>query len=289
MLQVRLGLTLVAAVSLTATATTFAPFALPSASAYLEDPAFTPDGQKMYVTLVNGASHTIVVSNLHAGSWSQPQVASFSGRWRDLEEVLSPDGKTMIFASNRPLEGEKPIDGNYGNQVRPGNGGNLWRTSWNGTSWSDPVPLPASVNANTSTYTPALAADGTLYFMQASGPKADFHIFVSRPQNGTYTRSELAPFSDMRYSDFDPAVAPDGSFVIFTSNRPPSKSGTSGLFVTFFHNGWTTPRYIGATIAPDGAIEPRLSGDLKTLYFTHRGQLWRADIAGVEGLQDPEP
>lgn len=259
----------------------FNPFSLPSPKAYLEDPAFALGGNTMYVTLVDGPAHTIVVSTLQGnGTWSQPQPASFSGRWRDLEEVLSPDGKTMIFASNRPIAGDKPIDGGY-----------LWQTSWNGTAWSDPVRLPDAVNANTSTYTPALAADGTLYFMRASGPRGDFHIFVSRLENGTYARSELAPFSDMRYADFDPAVAPDGSYAIFTSNRPPAKAGTSGLFIAFYRDGaWTSPRYIGATIAPDGAIEPRLSLDLKTLYFTHKRQLWNVDTSTYEqALSHPPP
>jgi Tol biopolymer transport system component len=263
-------------------ATVFKPFPIP-ADAYLMDVAFADGGKTMYVTQISGAAHTIVVSTLQQGTWSAPKPASFSGQWRDLEEVLSPDGRTMIFASNRPANGDKKaIDAYFGHKFRPARGGNLWQTSWDGTSWSDPVRLPDGVNANTSTFSPALAGDGTLYFMRASGPKFTFHIFVANRVSGKYSTSTLAPFSDYSYSDVDPTVAPDNSFVVFSSNRPPAPQGTSGLFIAYNHDGtWSAPRYIGEKIAPDGAVEPRLSPDLKTLYFMagNTPQLWSADVS----------
>lgn len=276
---------LVAAVT---TATDFNSFSIP-AGAHLSDVAIAPGGKTMYLTEVIGAAHTIVVSAWDRGSWSQPKAVSFSGRWRDLEEALSPDGNTIVFASNRPANGgSKPIDAHFGNIPRPARGGNLWRASWNGTTWSTPLRLPDAINANTSTFSPALAGDGTLYFMRASGPKLTFHIFVAKELNSQYRASALAPFSDYAYSDFDPTVAPDNSFVIFSSNRPPVQPGTSGLFVTFNRNGvWTLPRFIGARIAPDGAIESRLSPDLKTLYFNtgSQPQLKSADISTIIPLR----
>lgn len=263
----------------------FNPFAVPSGG-YLQDVAFSPDGRTMFLTQIDGAEHTLMESTRLAGGWSKPRPLSFSGHWRDLEETLSPDGRTMIFASNRPADGgPTPIDAHFGGKLRRGRGGDLWETSMTSAGWSAPTRLPDRVNANTSTFSPALAADGTLYFMRASGPKMTFHIFVAKSERDTYSNSTLAPFSDAAYSDFDPTVAPDDSFVIFTSTRPPSAKGAADLFVSFHRDGrWTTPLDIGKPIDPAGdAIEPRLSPDAKVLYFT-AGSTPRLEKVGIGAI-----
>jgi Tol biopolymer transport system component len=272
----------------------FTPFPV-TAPAYYQDVAFNRTADTLYLTQIDGAAHRIVVSHMRSGSWSAPVAVSFSGAWRDLEEVLSPDGRTMIFASNRPASANgKRLDAFFGSKYRPGRGGNLWSAEWNGTSWGEPVRLPNAVNANSSTFSPALAADGTLYFMRASGANQRFHIFTSALARGEYAASALAPFSDLRYSDFDPTVSSDGSFVIFGSSRPPSKPGTADLFITYHDaRGWTPPRDMGAWINPNrDSIEPRLSADDRTLYFTRSGAptpMQRIDMTPWLRLTAPKP
>jgi Tol biopolymer transport system component len=264
----------------------FAPFDIPSGS-FLQDPAFAPDGKMLYLTQIDAnGDHTIVVTTLRDGTWSSPAVASFSGHWRDLSAVFSADGNEIIFASNRPIhDGGPPIDAFFGGKLRPQRGGNLWSVRREGDGWGPPVRLPDAVNSSTTIFSPALAADGTLYLMHPSGPKNTFHLFVTTLESGVYRSSQPAPFSDAAYSDFDPTVAPDNSFVIFTSNRPPSRPGTADLFITFRHgNTWTTPEDMDRSIDPNGdAIEARLSPDAKTLYYTATSgatnQLMQVDIS----------
>jgi Tol biopolymer transport system component len=280
---------LLLAVLLLATASTaperFTPFAIPAGS-FLQDPAFTPDGTSLFLTRIDpNGDHTIVVSTLHGGTWSTPAVAPFSGQWRDLATVFSADGNEIIFASNRPAkDGGQPIDAFFGGKLRPKRGGNLWSVRREGDSWGTPVRLPDAVNSSTTVFSPALAADGTLYFMHPSGPKNSFHLFIAKPEAGVYRSSEPAPFSNgPENSDFDPTVAPDNSFVIFISNRPPSRPGTADIFITFRHGDtWTTPEDMDRSIDPNGdAIEPRLSPDMKTLYYTagDPSTLMRVDIS----------
>lgn len=265
-----------------------------SSGTFAEDVALTPDGSTMFLT--SGSENdprqrSIVMLRREGAMWSQPRVASFSGQWRDLEEVLTPDGHTMIFASNRPASGSTPIDGFFSGGAQPGRGGNLWSVRWNGTSWDSPQHLPDAVNANTSVFSPAIARDGTLYFMRSSLPGPRFHIYVSKLEDGTYRSSAPAPFGDTQYSDFDPTVAPDGSFVIFGSNRPPAARGTSDLFITFARNGtWSVPQDMGESINPNrDATEPRLSPDARTLYFLSQGKLWSADISAWLAQSQTEP
>lgn len=141
-------------------------------------PAFTPDGQTVFFTRANPDQSTIMVSHLSAGTWSKPEIASFSGVWRDLEPAMAVDGSYLIFASNRPAtEGGTAIDAFYNGAPQPGRGGNLWRVDRTASGWGSPHRLPDVVNGNMSIFSPALAGDGSLYFMQPTGAKTRFHIF----------------------------------------------------------------------------------------------------------------
>ncbi len=289
-----IGAVAVAAVRV-ATPTLFQPFPVPPGK-QLIDVAFTSSAQTLYITSKAGKDDTILESTRSGGGWSAPRVVPFSGTWRDLEEVITPDGSAMIFASNRPVAmGGRPLDAFYYGRYLPKRGGNLWIVRRSGAGWGTPQRLPDAINANTSTYSPAIAADGTLYFMRASGKKGVFHLFTSRREAGSYRSSAPAPFGDPRYAEFDPTVAPDNSFVIFSSTRPPARKGTADLFISFRRRGtWSPARDMGRTINPAGdAIEPRLSPDAKTLYFTSAadmshpeatpaptalGKLWSVDL-----------
>ena len=73
-----------------------------SSAANDASPAFTPDGRTVFFTRSNPSQAAILVSELRNGQWSTPQIAPFSGEWRDIEPAMSPDGKFLVFSSNRP-------------------------------------------------------------------------------------------------------------------------------------------------------------------------------------------
>jgi hypothetical protein len=251
--------------------TVFAPFAFTSSS-QLMDIAFGADRRTMYATLIEPKGRrSIVESHRVGGSWTSPKAVSFSGTWRDLEEVLAPDASYMIFASNRPtVAGGPALDAYYRRRYRHARGGNLWIVHRSGASWGAPERLPDAVNANTSTFSPAVAADGTLYFMRASGAKGLFNLFVSHPVGGRYIRSQSAPFADNQRDENDPTVAADDSFVIFSSTRAPVPKGNDDLFITYQHDGtWSIPRDMGRPINAGGDdFEARLTPDAKGIYYS---------------------
>ena len=233
-------------------------------------PAFAPDCRSVWYTIGNGTESVIVTSHVSNGKWTSPTVAEFSGYWRDLEASMAPDGSYLVFASNRPTtDGGAPLDGNYGGAVQPGRGGNLWRVDRRGSGWGKPVRLPETVNASTSVFSPSVVADGSLYFMKASPETGRFQIYRSQRTNGEYETAERVSFSDEQWSNVDPAVAPDESFVVFSSNRPPTADKDIDLFITYRHNGvWDTPTSLGPRVnSPSREIEARLSPDTRTLFF----------------------
>ncbi|MGZ4808271.1 MAG: TolB family protein, partial [Thermoanaerobaculia bacterium] len=71
--------------------------------------AITPDGRTIYFdrSIPRSVLYVICVSHLVNGRWTAPEVAPFSGQYRDSDPVLSPDGKRLYFASDRIWPGQK--------------------------------------------------------------------------------------------------------------------------------------------------------------------------------------
>jgi Tol biopolymer transport system component len=177
----------------------------------------------------------------------------------------------MIFSSNRPaMPGGKPLDGYWNSQAFPRNGGNLWRVDRKNGQFGEPYRLPDIINSGSSIFSPAIAADGSLYFMRPLADTGRFHIYRAAWRNGQFEQPELVTFSAPRnFGDVDPVVAPDESFLIFSSNRPPAVRNQ--LFIVYQKAGkWGEPILLNDTInrPPASNVEARLSPDLRTLYFS---------------------
>ena len=70
----------------------------------------------------------IVVSTLENGAWTTPEIASFSGRFNDIDPAISPDGRRLFFASNRPTDGG----------TAPKKDFDLWVVEKTASGWSEP-------------------------------------------------------------------------------------------------------------------------------------------------------
>ncbi|MFC5581422.1 TolB family protein [Rhodanobacter terrae] len=230
-------------------------------------PAFTPDGRTVVFARGKGPTRRIYLSHRQAGVWSTPQRAPFSDRWMDLEPVMAPDGSYLIFISNRPATaGGKALDGYFGGKPQPGRGGNLWRVNRAGNGWGTPMRLPDIVNSSPATYSPAVAADGSLYFMRPDPQSHHLRIYFSQFAGRQFQPPVRLPLpsNEGATADVDPAIAPDKSFIVFSSNREPAAANTNDLFMAFATPaGWGLPIHLG----PSGE-EARLDPDLSTLYFT---------------------
>ncbi len=252
-----------------ATPTVFAPGVV-SGPAHDSAPTFAPDGDTLYFQRSSKEGATILETHRAGDGWSPPRVAPFSGAWSDLEPSLARDGSFMVFISNRPAQpGGAPIDGEYNGKRFAGHGGNLWRVDREGDGWGKPWRLPDAVNGSTATFATSVVADGSVYFMHPSGDAGKFRLYRSQYRDGAYLAPEPLPFSaGGDFSDVDPAVAPDESFMVFGSGRAPARG--MDLFIVFREDGrWGTPRHLGDVVNAEGSdAEPRLGPDLCTLYFS---------------------
>lgn len=261
-------------------ATIFIPGAIPTSAPNTSAPTFTPDGNTVYFgQSTNASENFIVVSQRQGNQWSAPKTAAFSGQYRDLEPAFAPNGKYLIFASNRPATPDgAALDGHYNGQAFPKGGGNLWQIRFEKNSPQKPEQLPAAINSNDAVFSPAVTGDGSLYFMRAEN-SGKFHIYRAQMKDGKFEAPVLASFSNTDFGDFDPAVAPDESYLIFCSGRPPAPK-TTDLFIVFRNgNSWGDPIDLRSELSDSvHGIEARLSPGGKTLYFSNSRGPSGADV-----------
>ena len=240
-----------------------------SGGAHDAAPTFSPDGATVFFSRSNPSGTAIMVSHRARGGWTRPEVASFSGTWNDMEPVMAPDGSYLLFISSRPARpGDPAIDGVFNGQVQRGQGGNIWRVDRRGDGWGPPRRLPDTINAGTSVFAPAVARDGTLYFMQPDPATRRFRLYRAEPRGGDYAAPQPLPFSTGEATDVDPAVDPDQRFLVFGSSRF-AQRGIDLFIVQRSGGGWGVPIRLGASInTTKSDAEPRISADGSTLYFS---------------------
>jgi hypothetical protein len=229
-------------------------------------PTFSADGKELFFGRCNNRWATILTSHFNGSHWSRPVPAPFAGPASDQQPAFSPDGHTLIFASSRP--------------GRSGLGAHavthLWEVRRIGKTWSIPEELAGEVNISARVFKPSLAANGDLYFMADGGSGAPaaprWQLYRAPLKDGHFQHAEPLPFSNGLCDDVDPAIAPDQSFLIFSSKgRAPMDDGHEHLFIVRHKQGvWDVPQPLryqdDLSGADDG--EAQISPDGHTLYFT---------------------
>lgn len=166
---------------------------------------------------------------------------------------------------------------------------------------------PGQISAVVTGTAPTFMPDGnTVIYERDQGPRRDL-VEAHRTATGWSPPTAL-PFP-AQWSYLEPALAPDGSYLIFASNRPPEGGdrpldghwndktwpGRGGALwrAERTATGWSQPKPLPAAINAGGSVfEPAITGD-GSLYFmrphgTGRFELLRAQ-AKAGGYGEPQP
>ena len=224
--------------------------------------AFTPDGTTLYFTKRTPKYQfwAILVSTYKKGAWSTPEVAPFSGQYGDFDPFVSPDGSKLFWSSRRPVEGQQP------------GGFDIWMVERTANGWGNPKALGAPVNSDAPEYYPSVSSNGTLYFSSVRpGGAGQLDIYRSRFVDGKYTDPEsLGDSVNSKFTDGDPYIAPDESYLIFVSYGRPEGRGDGDLYISRNVGGaWSKAQNLGPTIN-SSALDfcPIVSPNGKYLFFT---------------------
>ncbi len=222
----------------------------------------SPQGDEIFYVIADKfrLHHIIIHLKQVDGTWQEPQVATFSGKFSDFAPTFSPDGKYLLFCSNRPLPQDTTKTGDF----------NIWKVKNENGNWQNPEPLPSPVNDESNEYNPSVARSGNLYFQDHDDTGVD--IYVSYFNDGEYDPplklSDAINSSDV---EIGPLVDPDENFLIFSSNRL-GGSGSMDFYISYKdeNNTWTKAVNMGTSIntgTADAIIT--ISPDKKYFFFTN--------------------
>ncbi len=237
--------------------------------------AFTPNGNAVFFDRSSGSRKAIMVSRKMNGQWSKPAVASFSGRWFDQDPLVAPNGKYMLFDSDRPVtQRSKPLVQNYFNNGNPAPGSNIWKVERTAVGWGSPVWLGPVVNSDVFVDFASVATDNTLYFIRWDKQARVMHLWRSQYRDGKYLTPVRARVGDPAISTHDPTVAPDQSFIVFDYGKV--KGGLGRLCIAFREgNHWGAPVDLGDIVNRDLPRGSHLAPDGHTVFFTGQSGVWR--------------
>jgi len=120
----------------------------------------TADGRMLFFTACNRRDGMgqcdIYTSLLENGKWTKPVNLGppVNSRYSDKHPSVSADGRVIYFTSNRP-GGKGSFD--------------IWKSEWNGTSWSTPENLGDSVNTTGIEQSPFLHPDQQSLYFSSTG------------------------------------------------------------------------------------------------------------------------
>jgi hypothetical protein len=241
----------------------FAPEILPPDGHLMHSsPALSPDGTELFFSAYDPTRRprldVIMRSALEAGVWSEPRVAPFSGQHADNWPRFSRDGDRLYFSSRRPPAGTTTPVTDYG----------LWYVDRTEAGWASPrqVTVPADFGRDQGPIHVAAALPGGF---------GDLDIYRLDHVDGSYRQPEnLGPTVNTAAQEYSPAVASDGSFLVFARFEDDDQGRRVGLLVSFRngHGTWSEATDMGARVeAFRDARFPALCPDDSCLFFIPSG------------------
>jgi eukaryotic-like serine/threonine-protein kinase len=212
--------------------------------------ALSPDGTRLAVAKTSGAdSQNIWLLDLSRGGASTPFTFGSSS---NTNPIWSPDGKRVIFSSNR----EGPF--------------NLYQKPANGAKDEEPL-----LKSSEEKYATSLSSDGRFLLYTVVHPKTKNDRWVLPLDNG----KNPVPFLITEFGERQARFSPDGHWVAYTSDE----SGQDEVYVRSFsmNSAGTGVEASGKWPISNGfGADPHWRGDGRELYYRSRdGGLLAVEIA----------
>jgi hypothetical protein len=229
--------------------------------------AISRDGREMFWNTVDTTTFStrlMSVGEVH-GRWTGPQPPPFAGEGSAQAPMFAPDGRRLYFQAR----GEKGWTTTFVEKLASG--------------WSAPRSDGARLQCGSS-----FTRSGRVYFSSQMETKIwNTGIFSARVSADGY--SDVTPLDSTinvpNAIDYTPWVAPDESFLLFSSNRPLLGDREDVYVYVSFRSAqgtWSTPRRVSDI---EGRF-PSLSPDGRYLFFCgDDGNFYWVDASVIAALR----
>jgi hypothetical protein len=254
--------------------------------------SFAPDGATAYFNRATAdrSKLAIVASSYAGGAWQPAAALPFStGEFRDVDPFVA--GDRLYFSSNRPRPGSADTDFD------------TWYAVGSGTTWSAPVHVDGAPSGPGNQLFVSIAGDGTLYF-QGDTPGGSRIFRAARAPGGDAYPAAAVLDASATASETNPAISPDGTLLVFASDRD-GGAGGADLYLRRLRGGaWSPAIWLGPAInSPLADFAPAFSPDGTYLFFTSErpgvvpapasgrppGDIYQVDVAALASIVDAKP
>jgi len=222
---------------------------------------FSPDGRECLIGVGQNGTFQILHSQYQGGIWTSPVTADFIPTSRPIEPFFSPDNKQVSFTSNA----------------------DIYVSARANQTWATPVKLGSPINTTSEEYHPTVTSNRTLYFCSTRN-NSSLDIYRCKYEDEHYSTVEklsgvINRHDSQQAGAWDPFIAPDESYIIFTSIRS-GGYGQEDQYISYNRNGnWTNPKNLGPTVnTPSIEYGSYVSPDNK-YYFFSRPAGWGPNVA----------
>lgn len=200
----------------------------------------------------------IFYSSFQDGQWVKPQQVPFSDTThQDIDPFFF--GNRLFFSSDRtevPGSAKEELD--------------LYYSDYQNGQWTDPQPLPSSINKpNTEIFLTATQKGEAYYSVFQTGTR-NAHLMQADLTN-LAAAPKVVSFDEDSARLTNPAIAPDGSFLILVTGNLPG-FGSADLYVSFpdTESGiWSKPINLGPIVNTEYVeFAPGISPDGNYLFFS---------------------
>jgi ankyrin repeat protein/Tol biopolymer transport system component len=230
---------------------------------------FSPDGKEFYFTR-GGNPQVIMVCREEAGGWTAPAPAAFSAGFSAHEPHLTLDNKRIYWGWFRPIPPGEPnlqhMD--YG----------IWASDRAPDGWSAPKFVGQGMFVSSS-------MDGQIYVTDhtelPNGYLAKVNMADGRFAGFVRLRGGLDKLRSQSTNIAHPAIAPDGSYIVFDVGGGPH------LYVCFRNPDGTWSEAVDLSrhsLDPRGGIA-KISPDGKFLFFGMSGDIYWVSTSLIEDLR----
>ncbi|HWC52407.1 MAG TPA: OmpA family protein, partial [Chitinophagaceae bacterium] len=188
-----------------------------------------------------------------------------NSNFHEYSPLLTADGKTMIFTSNRSTNDyEIKSSTNYED---------IYITHKTGSGWQTPEKISPNINIKYNDAAASLSADGKTLFLYYEEGAGD--IYTSTLEGGEWTDPKPLNknINTPLFWETSACISADGKKLYFTSNRP-GGFGELDIYVSELDakGNWGKAVNLGRTVnTPFHEDSPFIHHDGKTLYFSSDG------------------